>query len=184
MAALPAAQLAYITHDIEGPFRVAEQQAEAINEQGLVRVCGLEHAALPALAAMELRGIRVDTERWRQAISLKRKEQARLEATLQHELGTARLAVRVEEYEEQGRAALTWNVERKAEELRLMRAYPQVAFRSTWAAFYTAGMAAWKQAHPEPPKPILADEPINLSSTSQVLQALRALGISVTCTQD
>jgi DNA polymerase-1 len=82
-APLPSAQLAYIVQDIEVPHQLRTLQEEAIERAGLAGVVSLENAALPAIAAMEQRGITVDVGSWRAIIAEKRARHAELERAIQ-----------------------------------------------------------------------------------------------------
>jgi DNA polymerase I-like protein with 3'-5' exonuclease and polymerase domains len=88
-AALPPEQLTYIIQDIEVPHQLIDKQQESIERLGLKRVVDLENDALPAIAAMEVRGITVDTARWKSILQIKQARQGVLEAQLKQILGTA-----------------------------------------------------------------------------------------------
>ncbi len=88
-AVLPSEQRAYIEQDIKVPHQLIDKQQEAIERLGLKRVIDLENAALPSIAAMEVRGITIDTARWRNILQTKQARQAILEAQLKQILGAA-----------------------------------------------------------------------------------------------
>ena len=60
----------------------------------------------------------------------------------------------------------------------------RVRYPDAWEIFRTKGMHAWTENYPAPPKPAPANQPINLSSTAQLLLALTELGINVTSTRE
>jgi DNA polymerase-1 len=89
IAPLPDAQLTYIRQDIEVPYQLYECQQEAIAQHDLARVVTLEQQALPAIAAMEVRGVCVDGERWRSILAAKHEQKVAREKQLQRILGEA-----------------------------------------------------------------------------------------------
>ena len=89
VSTLPDAQLAYIRQDIDVPYQLYERQQEMIARQDLARVVSLEHETLPAMAAMEIHGVCVDVERWRNILAVRTKQKAEVEATIQQVLGNA-----------------------------------------------------------------------------------------------
>lgn len=88
-APLPPDQLTYIRQDIEVPHQLIDKQQEAIERLGLRQVLDLENKALPTIAAMEVRGITVDTARWESILQMKQARQTELTAQLKQTLGTA-----------------------------------------------------------------------------------------------
>ncbi len=88
-APLPEAQLDYIRQDIEIPYQIWERQQETIVQQDLMRVMSLEHRTLPAIAAMELRGVCIDVERWRSILEARHEQKAELERQIKQVLGKA-----------------------------------------------------------------------------------------------
>jgi DNA polymerase I len=88
-APFPDEQLTYIRQDIEVPYQIHKLQQESIARHDLARVVALEHRALPAIVAMERHGVRVDVERWRSILAVKRTQKAELEEHLKQVLGEA-----------------------------------------------------------------------------------------------
>lgn len=82
-APLPDEQLAYMVQDIEIPWQIRELQTSLAEEKGLDQVVKLEHAALPAIAAMEDHGILIDVASWRAILSEKRAHHIELEEKIQ-----------------------------------------------------------------------------------------------------
>lgn len=78
-APLPEEQLTYMRQDIEVPYQLYERQQEAIAQHNLARVVSLEQRVLPAIAAMEVHGVRVDSEHWRDILTSRHKQKMALE---------------------------------------------------------------------------------------------------------
>jgi DNA polymerase-1 len=170
-APFPAVQLTYMIQDIEIAYRLSALQQPKITAQHLETVLQVENAAVPAMAAMELRGVLIDVERWREILARKQQQQETLAQGLTAQLGDALHTA----HEAYARAL-------RAEEKRLMHAYQDQAGKSTWEAFRKAGVETWKEAHPPVPSP--PKEGINLSSAPQLQAALSVLGIHVTSTRE
>lgn len=182
-APFPDEQLRYMVQDIEIPYRIAQMQQEALEHHQLLGVAELEHFCLPSLAAIELHGILIDQEQWRQTLQRKEARRDALAATLMETLGATLGNARAQQASayQQYREALG------AEEKRLMRAYTaddQARRAHSWEAFRAQGLQDWANTHPAPPKPPIAGELINLGSPTQVTTALAQLGISVTSTKE
>jgi DNA polymerase-1 len=88
-AAFPIEQRWYMVQDIEVPAIVAEKQQERIHALHLHTVVDIEMDLLPALVSMEVAGIRIDKDLWREVINKARKEHADLEQEIQKVLGEA-----------------------------------------------------------------------------------------------
>ena len=82
------AQLAYAAADAVATWGVFDQQWRELMGHGLTRIAQLEFAALPVLAAMQLRGVGLDRDRWRGVLGLLEQELPALEAQVQAELVT------------------------------------------------------------------------------------------------
>ncbi len=175
-APFPIEQLRYMVQDIETPFAIAEHQQVKIREQSLESVADLEHEALPALAAMELRGVLIDVERWRGILAQKHAHMQQLEGVLHVQLGKALQ-----------QASTTYQQALQAEERRLMHAYQAHGARThTWEHFRKEGLATWSSTHTRPPVPKGkgAGPSITLSSSPQLQAALAMLGIHVDSTRE
>ncbi|WP_201387976.1 DNA polymerase [Ktedonobacter sp. SOSP1-85] len=172
VAPFPAEQLVYMVQDIEIPYAIAQHQRPRIKELKLARVVHLENEAVPALAAMEMRGVCIDVERWRSILARKQARQQALEPELRETLGIA-LQRACDDYQ----AALT------QEEKRLVEAYRANPAQSSWEPFRRKGLAQWQATHKKPPQPKERGT-INLASPPQLLAALRALGVPVTATDE
>ncbi len=175
-APFPVEQLRYMIADVETPFTIASAQQAKIVEHSLESVLELEHGVLPALAAMELRGVLVDVARWRGILAQKRARMQQLEVVLHAELGKALQ-----------RALATYQQALRDEEKRLMHAYQtNGAGKSTWEHFRRGGLVRWSTTHPQPPSPKgkEAGTSITLSSSPQLQAALAVLGIHVDSTRE
>lgn len=86
---LPSEQLAYIEQDIRVPYVLIDSQKEAIGRLGLQRVIDLENSALPMIAAMEVKGISVDVERWGQILQIQHTRHVELTTRLKQTFGIA-----------------------------------------------------------------------------------------------
>jgi DNA polymerase I len=86
---LPASQIKYIAQDIVIPSLVIQQQEALVKIQGLTRVVEIEHAVLPVLAAMEVKGIAVDVVEWRAILAKKKGRRDALEPQIKRILGEA-----------------------------------------------------------------------------------------------
>ncbi|GHO50949.1 hypothetical protein KSX_91120 [Ktedonospora formicarum] len=171
-APFPAEQLVYMVQDIEIPYAIVQRQRTYIQAMALSQVVQLENEAVPALAAMEMRGVYIDGERWRGILKRKRERQQALEPQLIEMLGAA-----LDHANEDYRAALL------GEEKRLVEEYRAHAGKSTWEAFRKQGLTRWQTKHKKPPQPKQKGA-INLASPAQLLAALNASGIPVTSTDE
>lgn len=81
-------QLAYAAADAAATWGVFDQQWRELVGHGLTRVAQLEFAALPVLAAMQLRGVALDEPRWRDLLDALESELPALEEKVQGLLAT------------------------------------------------------------------------------------------------
>jgi DNA polymerase-1 len=88
-AVLPAEQVTYIEQDIRIPHKLLAHQQKAIEAVDLGRVTALENGALPTIAAMEIKGVAVDVERWKGILHIQRTRHTELTALLKQVLGDA-----------------------------------------------------------------------------------------------
>jgi DNA polymerase-1 len=87
-APLTDVQLRYAAEDAAATLGVFEQQWRELVGHGLTRVAQLEFAALPVMAAMQLRGVSFDAPRWRGELARLEQELPALETTVQETLVT------------------------------------------------------------------------------------------------
>src|SRR5579875_2212951 len=170
-APFPPERLRYMVQDIEAPARIYQAQQARIQEQGLTEVVELEQQALPAVASMELHGVLIDQERWREILRQKGEREQQLARALSETLFAA-LQKRRAAHE---RA-------RREEERRLMQRYQESHPTCSWEAFLKQGMATWKASHPFPAHTRAPG--LNLASSIQVQAALCELGVRVSSTRE
>lgn len=113
-ALLPTEQIVYIEQDIKVPHQLVDKQREAIGQMGLSCVVDLENNALPAIAAMEVRGITVDVAQWENILQIKRARRAELAGHLKAVLGDALVA-----QEEMGQGDRLFNVRPERPDINL-----------------------------------------------------------------
>lgn len=85
----PKEQRWYMVQDIIVPKLLMRKQKAIIEEQKLSEVVALEHAALPALSAMEVHGVCINKSAWAQIIRRAEIEQRKLETEIQRVLSEA-----------------------------------------------------------------------------------------------
>ncbi len=170
-APFPSEQLTYMVQDVEVAYRLYTLQQTKLHAHHLEVVTALENEALPALAAMELQGVCIDTARWREILKRKQQRQEVLGQHVRAVLGQA-LQTTYRAYQEAQRA----------EEKRLMQAYQSAPGKQTWQAFSKAGLSMWQKTHPPVPAPPKAG--INLASSGQLQAALAAAGIQLSSTRE
>jgi DNA polymerase I len=179
-APFPDEQLRYIVQDIEVPYRIAAMQKDLLVYHQLQDIAALEYACLPALAAIELRGVLIDRERWQQALQRKEARRDVLAASLIEKLSEPLERARKQQCEAyQGHQQALG-----AEEKRLMRVYTiddSARRTQSWEAFRARGLQSWTSEHPAPS---IASQPINPGSPTQLLAALAQLGVHVTSTKE
>lgn len=86
---LSEAQLRYAAEDAALLLPLREAMREALLAEGLGRIAALEFSVAPVLAEIELAGIRLDAECWRDLARAREIEHASLAAELQRELAAA-----------------------------------------------------------------------------------------------
>lgn len=62
-------QLKYAAIDVLALFPIFEQQAKKLQKEDLLKIAKLEFAVCPVVAEMELKGVFIDTKRWREIIA-------------------------------------------------------------------------------------------------------------------
>lgn len=86
---LDAYQLEYAAHDSEVLLPLRDALAEKLDEMDLNVVAELEHECLPSIMDMEFRGVYLDQQRWKDRISIVRRECDAVSMSLKEELGRA-----------------------------------------------------------------------------------------------
>jgi DNA polymerase-1 len=170
-APFPTEQLTYMVQDVEVAYQLYTLQEAKLHTHHLEAVTALENEALPAVAAMELQGICIDTAHWREILKRKQLRQEGLEQRVRTVLGQA--------------LQTTYNAHQdtlRTEEKRLMQAYQQAPGNHTWQSFRQTGLSAWLKKHPPVPAP--SKTGINLASHRQLHAALIAAGVQVSSTRE
>jgi DNA polymerase I-like protein with 3'-5' exonuclease and polymerase domains len=154
-------QVAYAAADVQILHAIRQQQMARLEAEGLIAATDLRMAALPAIVAMELTGVRVDANAWRAWLRQQEDIKQTAEATLQAAFAPSERAHQEAVAKEALRAREQWERELSAQR--------------------PDDRAAWRKAHPKPnaPKSIPEKVTINLASTPQVRRALESLGLKV-----
>lgn len=182
-APFPTEELEYGAKDVLYLPEIVRQQKALLKERGLTRVVNLELRALPAIAAMSMNGIRVDTESWQAAIDEQVVEAEALNNEVVDEFGEAIIQAKQQLYEKKLDQYNAWREARDyfLGDLRYWYEtngsdrYP-VREGEKWGAYKVRVMQAWRAEHPNPgqPKP---DNEFNLGSAQQLLMGFKVMGI-------
>jgi DNA polymerase-1 len=181
-APFPDEQVEYMCQDVAILEPIYLQQTKLLREKGLEATADLEMKVIVPIAMMELHGIAVDTTGWEEFIEEKRKEASQLEDQVTEVLGKAILQKRIQEYDAAVEAKERWEAERTAFEAALRKRWEEER-TCGWGEYKVLHMRAWRDAHPNPGKPKLA-ETINLGSWQQVMDAFEHLGIPAKTTRE
>jgi DNA polymerase-1 len=79
-------QLIYSALDVEYLEKVREEQIKILSVQKQIKVLDLENRLLPVVASMELNGIKLNVERWRELICIAESEARELEVKIKDSL--------------------------------------------------------------------------------------------------
>jgi DNA polymerase-1 len=187
-APFPPEQLAYAAADVRLLPALYEAQLEQLRERGTTQVAKLEMRALPAIAAMEGAGVKVDVEGWRAFIAEKQTEAAEIESQALAVFGAAILQARTQVFDAKLAEYQAWEQAKTTEEARLRTVFDEGITPTNeyqppkWGEFKLAGMHVWRENHPNPGKPKPDTSLPNLSSPTQLLQAFTQMGIPVVST--
>lgn len=197
----PPEQIEYMANDVLYLPDIFDWQIERLKEAGMMRVMQLEMRTLPALAAMEMNGVKVDAEAWRAVIADKEREAKELEKGLyESELAQAILRARKKRYDEAAgvlghwqdtrdvllaEAKSVWELAQKGEDNYTDLAYLTLSPNpgEGWGDYKKRVLAEWKETHPRPPTPDKKLKEVNFSSSSQLLEGLAELGIQLPNTE-
>lgn len=185
-APFPQEELDYAALDVTELPALYELQRRELKRLGLRGVAHIEMRALPAIAAMELRGIRVEPTGWRAFIEGQANVAREAADTALNVLGPHILAERIDAYD----AALAeweqYKADQEAEVKRLRTVFDEPLGTSKneyqppkWGDFKQAGLVVWKANHPAVAKPKLELDPPNIGSQKQLIVAMKALDIPV-----
>jgi DNA polymerase I len=180
--AFPQTQLEYAELDVRALKRVYEDQVEELSKRGFLGPMNVEMDALAALAHVELSGVPVNQAAWREVIRQKEKEAAELYREVYGVFSLPILASRARLFEEKSKLYQAWEYERDKALVGLQYGYDmqeaeQGPLPEKWGVFKARMMKQWRDEHPNPGRPKISTEPANLGSTTQLLQALKGLGI-------
>ena len=79
-------QLEYAATDVSVLSPIREVQKRALADEGLEKIAALEFRLVPVVAEMELRGFRIDVEKWREIIKEYEKKRDEVAEKIQNEL--------------------------------------------------------------------------------------------------
>lgn len=180
----PQEEIEYGAKDVDALVPLFEVQSTLLTTEKLNRVARIEMRALPAIALMELRGIRVNVAGWRKFIVEKGAEVKAREAEAIGTFGPPILDTRISRYDSaleeyrQAREAL------KIEEEYIKARWAGLALaegekKHPWGEYKRTEVAKYRAAHTIPPKPKCDTSLPNIGSTHQLIDAMEGLGIPV-----
>lgn len=186
-APFPPEQLTYAALDVALLPLLYREQLSLLNTRNLLDTAKLEMRALPAIATIELSGVKIAVEGWRAFIAEKEQEAREIESEALRVYGAAILQARTEKYD---RALAEYDAYQAAkgayqEELKVAWEADPADGTDTaqpWGKFKTVMMQTWRAAHPPVPRPKPDTSLPNLGSPAQLREAFRVLGIAVTST--
>ena len=159
----------YGMRDVEVLHGIYNQQQELIQARDLTPTIYVDMNALLAQVGMEVFGVPVYVQGWREAIERTEAEAQQKETELLLEFGPHILAVRQAEFDAEWVVWEAWS-KAKADYLHDLKAL--WGEKTGWGAYKQAAMAEWNAAHPQPKKPKMVKEPPNIGSSLQLQQAL------------
>lgn len=195
-ASFPENELEYMARDVEVLEPLFSAQSTPLRERGLTGVARLEFACIKPVARMELSGILVNKDSWRQFIALKDTEALDAESECIKVFGDAIVRDRIERFDRLYAAWDSWNTARAAA-VENAHQYWEAAeaqkpgLLGPWGRFKTAHTARWIESHPNPGKPSVPykrakgdainyfrfSESINIGSPDQMKVAFKRMNI-------
>lgn len=179
-------QLTYAARDVAVLPQIVEQQTARLVQEGLLRAVKLRFEALVPLAEVEMRGMLINQESWRAFLDETRRDRAQVETDLRVLLQPAETEYRLTKYEREARDYAAWERARdqelaacRAEYERTGGGDPHTTGFLGWGAWKIRWMKQWREERPNPGKPHLNTDPINLSSPEQMLRAYQFAGLRV-----
>ncbi len=187
-APFPDEEVHYMSLDVTVLPGIKRQQETALTEAGLRDTFALEMRCLPAIAAMERTGIKVEVDGWRAFIAEKAQAAEALQAELMAYLALPILQARLKDYDKKRKVVDDWEGWRDAaleQQKAIWQEDPTDDDEQpmTWAAHRTWFLKQWTQQFPRPPAPKQDTTLPNINSTDQLLAGLQGLGIEVGSTK-
>ena len=172
-------QVRYAALDVAVTWLVAEKQLDEIQQENLLRSAKLRFGAMVPIAEVELRGMRVDTDAWRDYLDSVEESKERIQAQLMARLDAYEQQYRASVYRVAADAKRTYEQEKAAYEQHLREEWAEVPTRhnDVWGAYKQRMMAQWRKEHPNPGTAKLEDGPIDLNSPTQVRRAYAGMGL-------
>lgn len=181
-------QVVYGAKDVQVLHRIARQQWVMLENEGMTRAAQLRMDAIAPVADMELKGLLVDQQQWREFLGEQRKLAVETEAELRILLNPYEQAWRTQQRAEHEAAKTLWEQDRTHYEHLLKHQWEawgeqDPESQPTWKDYKTGEMRDWRAKHPNPGPPKYDPTAlINLSSPVQVRRAFGALGLEVEST--
>jgi DNA polymerase I-like protein with 3'-5' exonuclease and polymerase domains len=201
----PTEQIEYMANDVLYLPQVFKAQVAELESRKLTRTMQLEMRALVPIASMEMNGIRVDAEQWREVIRDKEEEAKRLhEELLVSDLAQAILKARQQRFDEAQQKLEEWKLEQEAVIYSARETYDRwnaekddppyersfLAYaemtpegNEKWGEYKKRVLAEWKERHPRPDTPDKKLRDVNLGSSQQLKEGLGILGIDIPNTE-
>jgi DNA polymerase I-like protein with 3'-5' exonuclease and polymerase domains len=181
---LPHEQLLYGAQDVTVLQPIYAKQQSLIPVMGLEKVVDLEMKALPALAEVELAGVKVNVDEWR-AVILEQEEAAKkAEEEALAIFGPAILSARARKYDEEKAVYDEWVKDRDAYLEWVKGEWEKSGNSSGWGEYKKTHVKAWRDEHPKPKTPKADTTPPNISSHAQMVSAFQIMNIPSTSTAD
>lgn len=181
----PPEQVEYMAQDVKVLAPIMQKQIEALDTWGLNNVAGLEMEALPAIAEIELAGVRVDVEGWRGIIAEKEQEAEALAEEIGKIYGAAILEHRAIHFDIEREEYDAWVDARDLHLQQTKDTYNSGATEGMkWGEYKNAKMKEWRTANPNPGRPKPDISLPNINSHAQMVAAFQVLGIPATSTAD
>jgi DNA polymerase I-like protein with 3'-5' exonuclease and polymerase domains len=182
----PTEQIEYMANDVIYLDAVCTGQGSALRASGQGRVAMLEMRVIPAIARMEMNGVYVDVDAWREVINEQAAEGERLyDELLASDLAQAILKMRARELDNQITARSMWEEDQTCFLLDLRAEWDATHAKKEpgWGDLKKRSLAEWKAQNLAPPTPNKALREVNLGSHQQLKAGLDALGVRVKSTE-
>lgn len=166
---LPADVVEYGINDVLVLHPIYSAQQALLEKKQLLETVELDMGALLAQVGMELAGVPVNKDGWRETIQRTEQEAQRLEQELLEVFGPHILAARTEEFDAE---FAVWDKWAKSKQAYLDQLKGAWTGTTGWGVYKQAEMAIWLEANGQPKKPKMNHEVPNISSSKQLIQAL------------